>query len=153
MAKYMIHAYPKRMWYVEGYIVPSLIAQGIPEEDIIVWNDTAGEGTLRACMNSFLSCEGEGGTWHLQDDVAICSDFKERTEWYDSGLVCGFSSRMYDGEHDYKIGAVHRKNMWFSFPCIRIPDPWARECANWVLNEIIGNPVYKQFWEKGRNSA
>lgn len=152
MAKYMIHAYPKRMWYVEGYIVPSLIAQGIPEENITVWNDTTGEGTLMACMNSFKSCEGDGGTWHLQDDVAICSDFKARTEWYDNGLVCGFSSLMYDGDHDRKKGAVHRKNMWFSFPCIRIPDPWARECAQWVMTDIIGNPVYKEFWEKGRNA-
>lgn len=34
---------------------------------------------------------------------------------------------------------------------MRIPDPWARECADWVLTKIIGNPVYKRYWEKGKN--
>ncbi len=150
MAQYLIHTYPKRLWYVEKYLLPSLISQGIPEENIRVYNDSKGEGNLRACMNAFLTCEGEG-TWHLQDDVVICSDFKERTKWYDHGLVCGFSSKYYDGDLEEKKGAVARKDMWFSFPCIRIPDSWARQCAEWVLNEIIGNPVYKRFWEKGRN--
>ena len=28
---------------------------------------------------------------------------------------------------------------------------WARWCAEWVLKYIIGNPVYRQYWEKGVN--
>ena len=32
--------------------------------------------------------------------------------------------------------------MPWSFPCIRIPNKAARECADWVLNYVIGNPVY-----------
>ena len=152
MAKYLIHAYPKRMWYVENYLIPSMLAQGINPEDIQVYNDEKGEGNLRACLNAFASVpEDQGGTWHLQDDICISKDFKIRTEWYDHGLVCGFSSLLYDGDIEEKKGAVKRENMWFSFPCIRIPNQWARECADWVSNYIIGNPVYERYWAKGVN--
>lgn len=150
MAKYLIHAVPQRLWYVKDYLIPSMISQGIQETDISIYCDEEHEGNLRACMKAFASCEGDGGTWHLQDDVIICKDFKERTEWYDNGLVCGFSS-FYDGDWQDKKGAVKRDKMWFSFPCIRIPNQWARECSDWVLNYIIGNPVYYDFWKNGVN--
>ena len=151
MAKYLIHACPKRMWYVQEYLVPSLLKQGIYESDISVYNDIDGLGNLKACMKAFSMCEGDGGTWHLQDDVIICKDFKARTEEYDHGLVCGFSSLFYDGDIEVKKGAVSRENMWFSFPCIRIPDEYARACAKWVTEHIIGNPVYEKFWKNGVN--
>ena len=148
--KYMIHAYPKRMWYVENYLIPSMLAQGIEEVNITIYNDSEGAGNLRACMNAFASCKGDGGTWHLQDDVLICKDFKKRTEQYDFGLVCGFSSEMYDGK-DKPKGTTKRMGMWFSFPCMRIPNQYARDCAEWVNNYIIGNPIYRAYWEKGVN--
>ena len=52
--KYLIHAMPKRMWYVEKYLIPSMIEQGIAKENIRVYNDEKGEGNLRACLNAFL---------------------------------------------------------------------------------------------------
>lgn len=140
---------PSRMWYVEGYLKPSMIEQGIAEKDIRIYNDVGHEGNLRACMSAFASVEGDGGTWHLQDDVCICKDFKERTEKYDSGIVCGFSSEMYDGSGN--VGIVDTKNMWFSFPCIRIPNDYTRDCSKWVLKYIIDNPVYRGFWISGVN--
>lgn len=152
MPKYLIHTYPKRQWYVEQYLIPSMLKQGIDINDIRVYNDTNNEGNLRACMRAFAGVpDDDEGTWHLQDDVIICSDFKERTEMYDNGLVCGFSSLLYDGDIQCKKGAVKRDDMWFSFPCIRIPNKWARECGKWVQSDIIGNPVYKRYWEKGVN--
>ena len=152
MAKYLIHAYPKRMWYVEEYLIPSMLKQGIEKCDISVYNDSEGEGNLRACMKAFASVPyDDGGTWHLQDDVCICKDFKERTEWYDHGLVCGFSTLFYDGDIEEKKGPVKRDNMWFSFPCIRIPNKWANDCSEFVMNDIIGNPVYKDYWKNGVN--
>lgn len=77
--KYMIHACPKRMWYVSDYLIPSMLAQGIDKGNIIVWNDIDGVGNLASCLASFASCQEEGETWHLQDDVVICHDFAERT--------------------------------------------------------------------------
>lgn len=151
MAKYMIHAVPRRMWYVNEFLIPSMLDQGIRREDIQVYEDVARDGNLRACLKSFAMCDGDGGRWHLQDDVCICKDFKERTEKYDDGIVCGFSSEQYDGTSDKKKGVVERVNMWFSFPCIRIPNEYARDCSEWVSTYIIGNPIYKHFWEKGVN--
>ena len=149
MAKYLIHAVPRRMWYVRDYLLPSMKKQGISSDDIRIYVDDKHEGNLVSCLKSFLTCEGEGGTWHLQDDVCICHDFKERTEKFDSGLVCGFSSAMYDGPGH--TGEVDRKDMWFSFPCIRIPNEYARESATWVRDFIIGNPVYENHWKGGAN--
>ena len=152
MARYLIHTYPKRLWYVNEYIIPSMLKQGIKRDDISVYNDDKGEGNLRACMNAFASVPNDdNGTWHIQDDIIICHDFKQRTECYDTGIVCGFSSLLYDGDIQEKKGAVKREAMWFSFPCIRIPNAWARECAEWVCKYIIGNPVYERYWKKGVN--
>ena len=66
--KIMIHTCPERLWYVEEFLVPSLIAQGI--DDIKVWNDERRVGNLASCLASFASCSG-GETWHMQDDVVI----------------------------------------------------------------------------------
>lgn len=140
------------MWYVEQYLIPSLLTQGIDTGSIIVYNDVNKDGNLVSCMKAFASVNNDDrGTWHLQDDVIICKDFKERTEKYDDGLVCGFSSLKYDGDIKENIGEVSRAQMWFSFPCIRIPNKMARECSEWVTKYIIGNPVYQRYWQDGVN--
>ena len=145
----MIHTMPKRLWYVEQYLVPSMIEQGIDKNDITVWNDEKHEGNLKACMNAFLSLpDNTEGTWHLQDDIIISHNFKTVTEVVDFGIVCGFKS-MYDGDNEY--GAVPFSKAWFSFLCIRIPNRLARRCAMWVARDMIGNPVYREYWEKGVN--
>lgn len=152
MAKYMIHTYPKRLWYVKEYLIPSMLAQGIDKRAITVYNDSSGKGNLLACMDAFASVpEDDSGTWHIQDDVIICRDFKKRTEENDDGLVCGFSTLFYDGDLEEKKGIVTRQNMWFSFPCIRIPNKMARECSEWITKYIIGNPVYQRYWQDGVN--
>ena len=133
MAQYLIHAMPKRIWYVNEYLIPSMIEQGIKAEDIRVYNDEKREGNLKACMKAYEMCEGDGGTWHLQDDVCISSSFKALTEKYDTGIVCGFKSE-YDGTQ--MPGIVPVQNMWFSFPCIRIPNSIAREVAKWVQKQM-----------------
>lgn len=148
--KYLIHTYPKRLWYVEQYLIPSLLKQGVKSSNIAIYNDDKGEGNLRACMNAFLMVDdNDESTWHLQDDVCICNDFKERTELYDKGLVAGFSCELYDGPG--KVGPVKVPDMWFSFPCILIPNKYARECSEWVTSQIIGNPVYQRYWQSGKN--
>lgn len=139
---------PKRIWYVNEYLIPSMIEQGIKAEDIRVYNDEKREGNLKACMKAFEMCTETGGTWHLQDDVCISSSFKELTEKYDTGIVCGFKSE-YDGTQ--APGVVPVQQMWFSFPCIRIPNHIANEVADWTMNQMFGNPVYKSWWDRGVN--
>ena len=150
MAKYLIHAVPKRLWYVNEYLIPSMVAQGIDVDNISVYTDENRDGNLKACMYAFATVDDDlKGTWHLQDDVLICKDFRAITEALDFGLVCGFSSALYDGPG--RIGAVKAQDMWFSFPCIRIPNQYALNCSDFVLNDIIGNPVYREFWKDGVN--
>lgn len=126
--KFLIHSCPKRMWYVEEFLAPSIRAQG---GNVEIFNDAEQLGNLAACMEAFASREGDGGTWHLQDDVLICSDFVARCAEYEEGVAYGFACRNFGDRLD-AWGTVYAPDAWNSFQCVRIPDPWARECAEWV---------------------
>ena len=119
---YLIHAHKSRLWYVNGYMIPELKRQGIEPD---VYTDNGAEGNLNATMHTFTFC---GDAWHLQDDVAICSDFAERTKSPDT-IICGFC-RLQDSIPD-RSGRVKAKDMWYSFPCIYIPGEISAECAKW----------------------
>lgn len=127
--KILIHAVPERMWYVNEFLIPALHAQGA--ESIEIWNDETHEGNLAACMSSFAAREGDGGTWHLQDDVLPCRDFVKRCRDLDDGVVFGFCCRNFGDRLD-AFGQVYAPDAWNSFQCVRIPDAYARECADWV---------------------
>ena len=135
----MIHAVPRRMWYVEGFLVPSLRAQGVEPE---IWLDGKGRGNLGACLDSFRSLEGDGGTWHLQDDVLICSDFAQRAAVNDRGVVYGFCC-VASGDDPRITGDVVPVFGWIGFPCVRIPDAHARAFADWVEAGGIGDRADK----------
>ena len=141
--KVMIHACPKRMWYVEKYLVPSLKEQGL--DDITIWNDTEGKGNLRSCIDAFASVTGTGdeGTWHLQDDVLIAHDFVKRCEELDRGCVFGFCNEQFENDPQ-QIGWVHMASCWSSFACVRIPDEWARAMAHWF--EFDGRLRLENRW-------
>lgn len=128
MAKYIIHACEERKWYIDEYLIPSMLEQGIPLDDITIYEDTEHRGCLDSCMHIFSQMTEEGGAWHLQDDVAISKMFKSMTERYDSGLVCGIATKYDNAE---TTGFTSPIDMWYSFPCIRIPNSIARECAEW----------------------
>lgn len=129
----LIHACPQRMWYVDDFLVPSLQEQGLSSDDIEVWNDTERKGNLIACMESFAAREGSGGTWHLQDDVLVCSDFVKRCTELDHGAVYGFACAQF-GDDLQQTGTVYAPDAWHSFQCVRIPDSWARDCAEWFFS-------------------
>lgn len=139
---------PKRLWYVNEYLIPSMIEQGINADNIQVYNDENCDGNLKAWLKSIDLCAEDGGIWHLQDDVCISSRFKELTEAHDDGIVCGFKSE-YDGPTP--AGEVPIQKMWFSFPCIRIPNKILHEAKKWIEEGIIGNPVYTNWWQRGVN--
>ena len=127
----LIHACPERMWYVEGYLIPELERQGA--DRIRVWNDAEKRGNLYACMEAFAAMEGDGATWHLQDDVLPCRDFVKRCRQHDAGVVFGFCCE-YFLDNPEICGPVYLEDAWHSFQCVRIPDPWARECAEWFFS-------------------
>ena len=147
--KYIIHTCPKRLWYVEEFLLPSMTAQGIKPEDIKVWNDAEGIGNLRATMKSFSEIPMDGqGTWHLQDDVIISSNFKALTEKHNEGIVCGFCSRY---SEERPTGDTTLRNIWYSFPCIRIPNNLARECSKWFYHGAINDAKYKNWVESKKH--
>lgn len=133
MSKYMIHACKNRLWYVRQYLVPSLIEQGVKNDDIAVYVDDKNEGCLTSYINSFKQLTGEG-TWHLQDDVVISKQFRKLTEQYDDGVVCGYCN-CYDKHITW--GYVSTEKMWYSFPCIRIPDNMAIDFAKWLRTDKV----------------
>lgn len=145
------------MWYVEGYLVPKLRSQGIRAKDIVVWNDTEGKGNLRSCMEAFAWCGAhpvKEGTWHLQDDVIPCHDFKGRTKGAE-GVVCGFRAKLLRGRRRMELGrcyaggTVKPENMWWSFQCIHIPDALAGECALWFCETAARDAAGSEFLRKG----
>lgn len=135
----LIHACPRRMWYVEEFLIPALEDQGA--DHIEVWNDTEGKGNLRACMESFAARSGEGGTWHIQDDVLIRRDFVELCRKYDDGVVYGFCNEQFQDDPG-QTGRVSVEDAWHSFQCVRIPDAYARECAAWLHTGGRNNENY-----------
>ena len=143
MSKYVIHSCPERMWYVEQYLVPSMKDQGMT--GIIVKCDNNHVGCLESCMQIFMTTYGDGGSWHLQDDVIIGMDFKEQTEKYVSGIVCGYCWNKDDNLA--KTGNVTPHDMWWSFPCIYIQNNLVRECAKWFYTDARYQFKY-QDWVK-----
>ena len=149
---YMIHACPQRMWYVEGLLIPSMVEQGIREEEITVWNDTEGVGNLRACLDSFASCTGKtGGTWHLQDDVLLSRDFAEVTKEYaQDSIVCGFCCSRWETGIPC-VGEVYPVKMWnSSFPCIYIPNRIAEQFVRWFHETAAFDPDYAKWIRTGK---
>lgn len=147
MAKYLIHACPKRIDYVNDYLVPSMLRQGIEKENILIYNDEKKLGNLRAFKaSSELVCHEISGTWHLQDDVIISSKFREVTETYDKGVVCGFCNVF---SKDLPIGIRLMRDMWYSFPCIRIPNNVLKQFVQW-LNYPDTQTTYRYYIEANK---
>lgn len=138
--KYIIHACLPRMWYVRNYLIPSLKEQGI--DNIRIECDLLKVGCLESCMQIFKSLRTDGSAWHLQDDVIICRDFKKLTEQYADGVVCGFC---YTKDYVENVGYVAPSSMWWSFPCIHIPNRFARECADWYYSSVKYNRQYSKW--------
>ena len=135
MSKFMIHTYPKREWYVLNYLVPSMIKQGINKDDIIIISDREGIGNLESWLSSLKMVKED--TWHLQDDIVICSDFKARTEVLDylKTIVCGFVHYDFNTGSTLCTGFTIPKFMFMSFPCIFIPKKYSDDFLKWFYTE------------------
>ena len=142
---YLIHTCNKRRWYVSRYLIPSMTKQGIPKEEIVVYNDSKGEGQLESFLKSYKYVEGKD-TWHLQDDIIISSRFKQVTEEHNKGIVCGFCNEF---SHGYP-GYANVFNMWYSMPCIRIPADIFKGFVNW-MNDPDTRRKYKMYFNENKH--
>lgn len=147
--KYMIHTYPKRLWYVKDYIVRDLIKQGIKKEDIIIVNDTKGLGNLWAFIESLSLISDD--TWHLQDDILISKQFKLKTDVLGRMgiLVCGFNHYDFNSGCNLCKGITKPIFMYMSFPCIFIPKRYSDEFITWIKDENT-KIKHKEMIETGK---
>lgn len=133
----MIHTCPERLWYVRDYLIPSMQSQGI--SNIEIWNDIERKGNLQSFVDSMKECgKRAGGTWHLQDDVVISSDFAKVTKMNCHGIVCGFCHEKF-GPNIALFGNVPVQFMWNSFPCIRIPNATAKAFYEWFTQDAMND--------------
>lgn len=132
--RYMIHACPKRMWYVNDFLLPSMYEQGIKEDEIVVWNDDQGWGNLRSFVESmrFVSehFSLDEAIWHIQDDVLLSGDFKAVADKANC-LAYGFCNDDFDKEGKHTYGYVEMIDSWHSFQCVCIPNHYADEFYKW----------------------
>ena len=125
----LIHASPKRMEYVTQFLLPRL--SGLK---ITVWCDHEGKGNLKAYLESYKDLPIDGNTWHLEDDVLPDRHFKQWITEMESteGIICGYGSKGYKNT----LGQIKApEDMWYSFPCIRIPNAYLKDMLPW-LEEI-----------------
>ncbi|MBP3870268.1 MAG: hypothetical protein J6E46_04755, partial [Faecalicoccus sp.] len=108
---YQIHTCGKRRWYVDEFLLPSLVLQGIKEEEILIFEDRDQEGNLEATLKSFEILPNASGTWHLQDDVVVSRNFAEFTSKNrpEKEILCGFCTKRYQKEGIKNIGKVKPK--------------------------------------------
>ena len=155
--KILVHTVPERMWYVSGYLVPQLLEQGADPGCIRITRDDARLGNLEATMRSFEKLAGvDGGTWHLQDDILLASNFVETAESFEGcdEIICGFAVDDFDAAL-YKTGHVPQCFLWLSFPCIYIPNRIAAGCAAYYRGSQGKSPDYQRLaaLRKGDDSA
>lgn len=145
MSKYIIHSCNDRQWYVDQYLVPSMIKQEIAKDDILVFQDKEGIGPLKHFLQYMEQIQDlPDDAWHLQDDVIICKDFRKRTEVLDKGIVCGFCDS-YDTDEaiaynrELAIGETKPEFEWYSLQCIRVPSEIVKGFLYWYNNIAVND--------------
>ena len=156
MAYYLIHCCNKRFTYVKTYLIPTMLEQGIPADNIFVYRDYNEIGNLRAfvdsCNRLVTQCEKANisGVWHLQDDVIISEDFAKKTELYDNGIVCAFTCA-YDKKPEEGYFQIFQGKMWYSFPCMRIPTNLLREFVDWANGNLWQSKYFRSLVKRNNS--
>lgn len=140
----MIHCVPARLKYVLYFIIPALEKQFVRR--IIVFNDKDLSGNLTSFINSLKILPDYGCTWHLQDDILISNRFAEVINKSTGDITCGFSS-VFDKFMD---PVVVPRQMWWSFPCIKIPNKYNKEFIAWCNRDNIKCKKYRDCFDQNK---
>lgn len=140
--RYLIHTCPKRIWYVREFLIPSMLEQGISDDDILVYNDEDRDGQLVSFLKSYELIKGTD-TWHLQDDIIISKNFRKIAEERKEEIVCGFCNSY----SKQQPGRTNAYNMWYSMPCIRISDRVFSGFYEWMYRQEIRKKFRHYFME------
>lgn len=126
----LIHTCNQRIEYVKGFLGPRLRKQGF--KNIQVYWDKDNKGCLQSYIESYQQLPKNGDTWHLQDDVLPDQRFYTWAcdlESYD-GIICGFGNKWFYNKEMF--GEAHNQHeMFYSFPCTRIPNKLCHEWLKW----------------------
>ena len=96
-------------------------------------------------------CDKQRGIWHLQDDICISKKFKEITEEYDQGIVCGFVHEKFNKPELKCCGLQPVEKIWYSFPCIRLPNKYSGEFLKWLFDQgVFDSKIFG--WYKTRKN-
>ena len=153
--KIMIHTCNKRQWYVYEFLIPSLYQQGFKKDDIIVWHDYKRIGNLGSFIGSMdwisYNLGKKDGTWHIQDDICLSKKFKKTIEANDAGVVCGFCCSKFNPRDLDKCGMQPATALWYSFPCIRIPNQYCKEFVDWVYDQAVLDKRLYPIYQRGKD--
>ena len=144
---YLIHMSPTREWFVNEFLIPSMIEQGIDKDKIFTYNDTNSDGNLPSFLFSSQRYFDQD-LWHLQDDVVLSRDFAKNTQKYYAKVVCGFCNEY---SRDVPRGYVHPDKMWFSFQCIFICKEIMQDFLNWCEVYASKSPKYRKFFNRKKS--
>ena len=144
----MIHACPQREYYVSTFLVPALLKSGFKKDEVYVYLDD-GLGCLKGYLYSFdkLVPDDDEDTWHLQDDVLPRNNFykyHEALKLFKNDIICGFGNREFYTKKDFGY-AENGAEMFYSFPCIRIPNKIAHKFVTWYDIVARHEVKYQQY--------
>lgn len=149
---YVIHTSPKRTEFVNEYMIPSFLEQGIKP---IVWNDAEMVGQLPAwvdCAKWILENYNiYDGTWHLEDDVVLCKDFRKKTEELSNrtNIVQGFRCKWFSKNLYELTGMQPVKNLMPGSQCIFIPNYYLIDFVRFFDEKIKTGQFLKSEWDRG----
>lgn len=151
MSLYVIHTSPKRIKFVNEYMVPCFKRYGV--ENIVVWNDEEMEGQLTAwtkCAVWILE-QGYKGAWHLEDDVVPCKRFKEISEGLEleNRIVQGFITENRFFDFKGKTGIVPVHDLPYGMQCMYIPELYTLGFVYFMKRFVEKGLYRKGQYERG----
>jgi len=150
---YVIHTSPKRIDFVQGYMIPCFERYGI--KDIIVWNDVKMEGQLQAwtkCAEWIVMNKPDyEGTWHLEDDVVPCKNFKAIADSVSAEgiIVQGFVTNNPFADFKGKTGKLPVQCLPYGMQCIYIPNFYLKGFIYFVDKYVNTGLYHKRQYDCG----
>lgn len=143
---YVIHTSPKRIDFVNEYMLPCFERYGI--RNIEVWNDEKMQGQLNAwteCAWWIALNKGDyDGVWHLEDDVVPCKKFKEISEALAKQdiIVQGFTTNCRFTGFKGRTGIVPLDDLPYGMQCFYVPQRFLKGYL-YFIDKYVKTKLYK----------
>lgn len=125
-------------------------------EDIIVWNDEEMTGQLTAWTDcaAWIATNRKDyiGTWHLEDDVIPCKDFKTISETVigeGNMIVQGFITDNPFSDFKGETGILPVRYLPYGMQCLYIPNDYLKGFIYFADNYVKPGLYHKRQYECG----